>query len=93
MVNITPFEISDHLKSEEDMAAYFSAVWESGNVEAIIAALGDVAKARGMAKLTEATGLDQDTLNNAMRPGSQPRFDTIFRIMQGLNIRLEAVAG
>ncbi len=90
-MKIKPFVISDHLKTNEDMSQYFSEVWQSGNAEAIVGALGDIAKAKGIEHLASITGLNGDSLYSALRPGSNPRFDTIFKIMQGLDIKLQAV--
>lgn len=90
-MNITPFGKTEHLKTEQDMCKYFSAVLESGNTEAILAALGDIAKAKGIAKIAQSSGLNRESLYKALRPGSKPRFETIFRIIQVLNIKLQAV--
>ena len=90
-MKVTPFEISDYLKTEQDMAEYLSAVMESGNTEATLAAIADIAKARGMTKLAEASGLNRESLYKALRPGAKPRFDTVCRIMAALNLRISAV--
>ena len=83
-------DVVDYLDSEEAIAAYLSAVMEENDPELLIAALGDIARARGMAKLAEDTGLNRESLYKALRPGAKPRFDTVFRIMKAMNIKIQA---
>lgn len=89
-MKVKPFIISDYLKTDEDMIQYFSAVLESGSADAIVGALGDIAKAKGMAKVAEITGLNEESLEGTFRPGAIPSFETIIRITQALNIKLHA---
>ncbi len=84
------FDVVDYLDSEEAIAAYLSAVMEENDPELLIAALGDIARARGMAKLSEDTGLNRESLYKALRPGAKPRFDTVFRIIKAMNIKIHA---
>ena len=63
---------------------------EENDPELLIAALGDIARARGMAKLSEDTGLNRESLYKALRPGAKPRFDTVFRIIKAMNIKIHA---
>jgi probable addiction module antidote protein len=57
----------------------------------LAAALGDVARARGMTEMASATGLAREALYKALRPGAQPRFDTISRVCAALGVRLVAM--
>lgn len=84
------FDIVDYLDSEEAIAAYLSAVMEENDPDLLIAALGDIARARGIAKLAEDSGLNRESLYKALRPGAKPRFDTVFRIMKAMNIKMQA---
>lgn len=84
------FDIVDYLDSEEAIAAYLSAVMEENDPDLLIAALGDIARSRGIAKLAEDSGLNRESLYKALRPGAKPRFDTVFRIMQAMNIKMQA---
>ena len=90
MTTFSKFDAAEYLGSEEEIAAYLSAVMEENDPDLLIAALGDIARARGMAKLAEDTGLNRESLYKALRPGAKPRFETIFRIMRALNINLAA---
>ena len=71
------FDVVDYLDSEESIAEYLSAVMEERDPDLVIAALSDIAKARGMAKLAEDSGLNRESLYKALRPGSKPRYETI----------------
>ena len=85
------FDVVDYLDSEESIAEYLSAVMEERDPDLVIAALSDIAKARGMAKLAEDSGLNRESLYKALRPGSKPRYETIAKIMWALNVKLQAV--
>ena len=89
-MNYTKFDAADYLDSEEAIAAYLSAIMEENDPDLLIAALGDIARARGMSKLAESAGLNRESLYRALRPGAKPRFDTVFRIMQAMNIKMQA---
>ena len=80
------FDVVDYLDSEESIAEYLSAVMEERDPDLVIAALSDIAKARGMAKLAEDSGLNRESLYKALRPGSKPRYETIAKIMGALNV-------
>lgn len=84
------FDVVDYLGSEKDMAAYLSAVLDENDPDLLLAALGDIARAKGVAKLAEDSGLNRESLYKALRPGAKPRFDTVFRIMAALNIKMQA---
>ena len=85
----TKFDVVSHLDSEEAIAAYLTAVIDENDPDLLLAALGDVAKARGIATLAQDSGLNRESLYKSLRPGAKPRFDTIFRIMQALHLRLQ----
>ncbi len=84
----TPFDAAKYLDSEEAIAAYLSDMLEENDPALLAAALGDVARARGMAHIAQAAGLTREALYKALRPGAQPRFDTIARVCTALGLRL-----
>ena len=86
---ILPFDMSDHLDSDEAIAEYLSQVLAEGDNEEFLRALGHIAKARGMAQIAESTGLGRESLYKALRPGAHPRFDTIMRICTAIGVRLD----
>ena len=83
------FDVVDYLDREEAIAAYLSAVMEENDPELLIAALGDIARAKGIAKLAEDSGLNRESLYKALRPGSKPRYETISKILAALNVKLQ----
>ncbi len=85
-----PFDLAEHLRSEEDIAAYLSIVIEEGEPGELAHALGIVARARGMAQVAEGAGLTREALYKALREDAQPRFDTINRVCKALGVKLVA---
>jgi probable addiction module antidote protein len=84
------FDAAQYLDSEEAIAAYLSGVMEANDPALLAAALGDIARARGMGDIARAAGLTREALYKALRPGAQPRFDTIARVCIALGVRLVA---
>ncbi|OHC73728.1 MAG: putative addiction module antidote protein [Rhodospirillales bacterium RIFCSPLOWO2_12_FULL_58_28] len=84
------WDSAEHLKSSEDMAAYLEACLDEDDPELITHALGVIARAKGMAQLARDTGLGRESLYKALSPGAKPRFDTIFKVIRALGIRLHA---
>ena len=85
------FDFAEHLDSDEAVADYLSIIMEENDPALLAAALGDIAKARGMAAIAQKAGLTREALYKALRPGSQPRFDTIQRVCSAVGVRLTAV--
>ncbi len=92
LLELAPFDASDYLDSEEVIAEYLAVALEDPDPNAFLAAVGDVAKARGMAQVAADAGLGRESLYKALRPGAQPRFDTVRRLLGALNVRLNVVA-
>lgn len=88
MVRITKFDAVQYLDSDEMMTAYLEAAMEDQNPDVFLAALADVAKARGIAQLSKDTGLGRESLYKTLAPGAKPRFETIMKITKSLGIPL-----
>lgn len=88
MVKMSKFDAVDYLNSEEMMAEYLAAAMEDDNPDVFLAALADVAKARGMAQLSKDTGLGRESLYKTLSPGAKPRFETIVKITKALGVPL-----
>lgn len=84
------FDVAEYLESEEDMAAYLTTVLEEDDPGLLAAALGDIARARGMSQVAKDSGIAREALYKALRPGSEPRFETISRVCAALGVRLVA---
>lgn len=81
---------AEHLESREDMAAYLEAALEDGEVSVIAAALGDIARAKGMSQLARETGLGRESLYKALSAEGNPEFATVLRVVEALGLRLHA---
>jgi probable addiction module antidote protein len=90
MIKTTPFDVSEYLESDEMMAEYLTLTLEDENPEVFVAALGDVAKARGMAQIAKDTGLSRESLYKSLRSGSKVRYETVQKILKALNVKLSA---
>ncbi|MPT49544.1 MAG: putative addiction module antidote protein [Delftia sp.] len=90
IADLPTFDMAEHLKTDEDVAAYLSLVLEEDDPSELAHALGVIARTRGMSEIASASGLTREALYKALRPGSQPRFDTIRRVCGALGVRLVA---
>ena len=88
-VTIREFDVAHYLDDETTMAEYLSACLDEQNPDVFLAALGDVAKARGMAQLAQDTGLSRESLYKTFSPGTKPRFETMQKITKALGMRLD----
>lgn len=82
----------DYLKSDEDMAAYLEAALEDGDPALFTAALGDIARAKGMSEIARETGLGRESLYKALSPDGNPEFATILKVIRSLGLKLHAAA-
>ena len=88
MENFPQFGASDYLDNEEEIAEYLTAALEDENPDFFLAALADVAKARGISKVAQSTGLERESLYKALAPGAKPRYETILKILHGLGVKI-----
>jgi probable addiction module antidote protein len=88
MKTFTKFDAVDYLDSEEMIAEYLTAALEDENPDVFLAAIADVAKARGMSAIAQSTGLGRESLYKALAPGAKPRYDTILKVLNGLGVKL-----
>lgn len=85
-----PWDPIDYLKTREDMIAYLDAALEDGDAKLVAAALGDIARAKGMTRIANETGLGRESLYKALSAGGNPKFATILKVTQALGFRLRA---
>jgi len=88
--SLPEFDAADYLTDDQAMADYLTAVLEDGDGALLAAALGDIARARGMSDIAKSTGLTREALYKALRADSAPRFDTIQKVCGALGIKLVA---
>ncbi|MCY4529631.1 MAG: putative addiction module antidote protein [Chloroflexi bacterium] len=90
-----PWDPAEHLETEEDMAAYLNVALEDGDLSLIMAALGDIARARRMTKVAQETGLGRESLYKSLSSNGNPEFATVLKVVHsfGLQLRVTSAAG
>jgi probable addiction module antidote protein len=86
------FDTSAYLDNEEVIAEYLTAALEDANPEVFLAAIGHVAKARGMSAIAKRSGLGRESLYKALSPGAKPRYDTVLKVLHSLGVKLTVTA-
>lgn len=90
IADLPEFDAAEYLDDEQAIAAYLTAVLEENDPALLAAALGDIARARGMTEIAKASGLSREALYRALRADAQPRFDTVSRVCAALGVKLVA---
>ena len=90
MMNLKKFDVVDFLDSDEALIEYLNVALEENDPKYFAKALGNVARAKGMSSVSEATGLGRQSLYRALSDDGNPRIDTLFRVLDALEIRLAA---
>ncbi|MGY5846532.1 addiction module antidote protein [Salegentibacter sp. HM20] len=80
----TKLDIADYLDSDEMIAEYLNTVLEDGDSSDLIVAIGHIAKAIGMTKIAEKTGMSRSSLYKALTVGAKPQFETIFKVLKAI---------
>jgi probable addiction module antidote protein len=86
------FDAARYLGDDEAIAEYMTAVLETEDADLLLAALGDVARAKGMAQVAKDSGLGRESLYKALAPGAKPRFDTVLKVARALGVKFTAHA-
>ncbi len=84
------FDMADYLDDDEAIAEYLTQVMSDGDDSELAAALGHIAKARGMTQIAKDAGIGRESLYKALRSDAHPRFDTINRVCKALGVKLVA---
>jgi len=87
---LLPFDASRYLTDDAAIAEYMTAVLEKDDMDLLLLALGDVARARGMAQVAKDAGLGRESLYKALAPSAKPRFDTVLKVARALGVKLSA---
>jgi probable addiction module antidote protein len=90
--DLPDFDAAPYLGSKEAIAAYLTDILEANDAGLLAAALGDIARARGMTEIAKSAGITREALYKALRPGSEPRFETVNRVCAALGVKLVAQA-
>jgi len=93
MINgLNTFDAAKYLDSKEVIAEYLSQILEDGDMNELLSAIGDIARAKGMTQIAKDTGLGRESLYKTFHAGAKPKFDTIVKVLDSLGVRLQAIA-
>ncbi len=94
MITTTKYDVAEHLRNPEEMAAYLEACMEAAPDDSafIAKALGDITRAKGMTQVARDSGLSRESLYKALSGERNPTFDTILKVTRALGIELHATA-
>lgn len=87
-IKTRPFDMANYLNSEEEIAEYLSQVLEDNDPAELAAALGDIARARGMTQLARDTGLSRESLYKSLSGERAPSSDTLFKVIHAMGFKL-----
>jgi probable addiction module antidote protein len=85
----TKFDIADYLDNKEMIAEYLNVILEEGNDSEILIAIGHIAKAIGMTKIAEETGMSRPSLYKALTEGAKPQFSTIMKVLKAVGGQIQ----
>jgi len=91
-IELKEYNPVEFFQNEEEVVSYLNDAYSDDDPSVFLVALGHIAKAKGMANLAKITGLNRESLYKALSGETQPRWDTVQRVMKGLKIKLKAVA-
>lgn len=90
LIDLPDLDFAEHLDTDQAIAEYLTVILEENDPALLAAALGDIARARGMSQIAKASGITREALYKALRPDAQPRFDTVNRVCAALGVKLVA---
>ena len=90
IADLPEFDVTEYLEDDQAIAEYLTVVLEENDPALLAAALGDIARARGMSEVAKASGITREALYKALRPGADPRFETVSRVCAALGVKLVA---
>ena len=92
MNSLTTFDIAEYLDNKEVIAEYLTQVMQDGDTNELLEAIGYIAKAKGMSQIAKDTGLGRESLYKSFAPNSNPRFETVTKVLTSLGVKLQATA-
>ncbi len=91
-IKLSEYNPLDFLQNDSEVAAYLNDAYLDADPRVFLIALGHIAKAKGMSYVAEKSGLNRESLYKALSGNTQPRWDTVQRVMKSLDIHIQAVA-
>ena len=92
MTKTTTFDVSQYLDSKEMIAEYLSQVLKDGDMNELLNAIGNIAKAKGMSQIAKDTGLGRESLYKTFSADAKPRFETVMKVLDSFGVKLQASA-
>jgi probable addiction module antidote protein len=92
MTKLTTFDVSQYLDSKEMIAEYLTQVLQDGDMNEVLEAIGNIAKAKGMSQIAKDTGLGRESLYKTFSSDSKPRFETIMKVLDSFGVKLKVSA-
>ncbi len=89
-LKLVAFDAARYLDDDEAITEYMTAVLEANDPDLLLLALGDVARAKGMAQVAKDAGLGRESLYKALAPGAKPRFETVMKVARALGVKFTA---
>jgi probable addiction module antidote protein len=90
--DLPDFDVVDYLKTDADIAEYLTVVLEDGDPALFVAAIGDIARAKGMTDIAKKSGVTRESLYRALKIEARPRFETVTRVIHALGMKLSVHA-
>jgi probable addiction module antidote protein len=87
---LVPFDAARYFNDDAAIAEYMTAILETNDLDLLLLALADVARAKGIAQVARDAGLNRESLYKALSPGAKPRFDTVLKVVRALGVRIVA---
>jgi probable addiction module antidote protein len=91
-LELTTFDIAQYLDNKEVIAEYLSQILNDGDMDELLEALGNIAKAKGMSQIAQETGLGRESLYKTFQKGTKPKFDTIMKVMSSFGVKMQVSA-
>lgn len=92
MTKLTTFDVSQYLDSKEMIAEYLSQVLQDGDMNEVLEAIGNIAKAKGMSQIAKDTGLGRESLYKTFSADAKPRFETVMKVLDSFGVKLQVSA-
>ncbi len=89
---LLPFDAARYLTDDAAVAEYMTAILETDDPDLLLLALGDVARARGMAQVAKDSGLGRESLYKALSAEGNPEFATVLKVIHALGLKLKVAA-
>ena len=90
--DLPDFDVVDYLKTDADIAEYLTVVLEDGDPALFVAAIGDIARAKGMSDIAKKSGVTRESLYRALKVEARPRFETVAKVIHALGMKISVHA-